>query len=88
MLIQEAALAHLVGHILVEGGGVQVGGLLGHDQLADDLRRRDDPGQAQARREQLGEGAQVDDVAAVALAVSSPRYSLSRCTTEGMCSPS
>ena len=37
MLIQEAALAHLVSHILVEGGGVQVRGLLGHHQLADDL---------------------------------------------------
>ena len=37
MLVQEAALADLIGHVLVEGGGVQVGGLLGHDQFADDL---------------------------------------------------
>ena len=62
MLIQETTLPHFEGDNLVEGGGVQVSGLFRHDQLADDLRRRDHPRQADARREQLGERAQIDDI--------------------------
>ncbi len=62
MLIQETALAHFVGDNLVKGGGMQVSSLFRHDQLADDLCRGDHPRQADTRREQLGECAQIDDI--------------------------
>ena len=69
MLIQEAALADLISHHLVEGGGMQIGSLFGHDQFANHLWRRDDPGQADARCQQFREGAQIDDIASISPAI-------------------
>ncbi len=45
MLVQEAALCHFIGNILIECGCMQIRSLLGHDQLADHLRRGNDPRQ-------------------------------------------
>ena len=49
MFIQEAALADLVGHVLVEGGRVQVRRLFGHNQFLNDRFRSNHPSQPQAR---------------------------------------
>ncbi len=53
-------------HHLVESGGIQVRGLLGLDQFADDLLRCNDPCQADAGSKQFGEGAQINDVSGIA----------------------
>jgi hypothetical protein len=45
---------------------MQVGSLLGLDQLADELGRGDDPAQTDTGREDFRERAQVDDVARIA----------------------
>ena len=53
MLVNEAALGNLISYNLIECCSVQIGGLLGHDQLAGYLRRCDDPGQPNSRRKQF-----------------------------------
>ena len=53
VFIQKATLADFVGDILVEGGRIQIGALLGHDQFADDLFRRNHPRQPDTRSQQL-----------------------------------
>ena len=57
---------------------MKVDGLLGHDQFADDLFGRDDPSQAQARRQKLREGAQVDDIPTVTPAVLAAELAIER----------
>src|ERR1022692_676276 len=63
MLVQESIARDFVGHELREGRSVQVRALLELRQLADDVRRRDDPSQPKSGSERLRECAQVDDVA-------------------------
>ena len=53
VLVEEAVAGDFIGDVLVEGGGVQVRGLLQLHQLADDVFRRDDPGQADSGRQRL-----------------------------------
>src|ERR1700752_1036132 len=63
MLIEEAIPRNLVGHILIESGSMQVCGLFELHQLADDVLRRNDPGEPDSGRQGLRECAQIDDVA-------------------------
>jgi len=58
--LEDAALGNVVGDHLIEGAGVQVGALLALHEPPDDFRRRDNPPDAQARRQGFGEGAEVD----------------------------
>ena len=60
MRIQEAALHHFGDEALVEARGVQVGGLLGLQQLGVDVLGRNDETEAQARCQHLGERTHVD----------------------------
>ena len=46
VLVEESIACDFVGHELSEGRSVQVGALLQLRQLADDLRRGDDPSQS------------------------------------------
>ena len=64
MIAQEAVLDHLVHDALVEAGRVQVGRLLGLQQLGEQRRRRQQVAQPQPRRQHLAEGAEVDRVVA------------------------
>ena len=66
MAVQEAALHHLGHQALVEAGGVQVGGLLGLQQLGEHGLGRHDVTQAQARCQHLGEAPHVDAALGVA----------------------
>ncbi|MPM98296.1 hypothetical protein SDC9_145481 [bioreactor metagenome] len=50
---QESVLAYLVGHDLIERGGMQVSALFGGDELADHFFRGDHPGQTDARGQDL-----------------------------------
>ncbi len=53
VFIQKAAFTDFVSDILVEGCGVQISALFGHDQFADHLFGRDHPCQTQTRSQQL-----------------------------------
>jgi hypothetical protein len=60
-----ASLGEVLAHeVLGQGGGAEVGGLLAEHDLLHHRGRRHRPAQADARREDLGEGAQVEDVVA------------------------
>src|ERR1019366_7261137 len=63
VLVEESIARYFVGYELGEGRSVQVGALLQLRQLADDIRRSDDPSQAKAGSQRLGERAQVNDIA-------------------------
>ncbi len=63
VLVEESIARHFVGHELRERRSVQVGALLQLRQLADNLRRRDDPSQPQPGSQRLRKRAQVNDVA-------------------------
>src|SRR5215216_7116093 len=76
MLIEESAFADLMGNVLVERCSMQVSGLFYHHQFADHLRRRNDPRQPQPRREQFGEGAQVNHIAAVMPSVWAMKFTI------------
>mmetsp|Transcript_5286 Transcript_5286/g.19871 ORF Transcript_5286/g.19871 Transcript_5286/m.19871 type:complete len:454 (-) Transcript_5286:714-2075(-) len=58
--LQEAVADHLVHHALVEARRVQVGRLLGLQQLRIQLRRSDQIAQAETGRQHLGERAEVE----------------------------
>src|SRR5450759_1503457 len=62
MLVEEAIARDFVGHELREGRSVQVRALLQLRQLADDLRRSDDPSQSKPGSQRLRECTQVNDV--------------------------
>src|ERR1039458_318636 len=62
VLLKESIARDFVGHELCEGRSVQVGALLELRQLADDLRRSDDPSQPKPGSQRLRERAQVNDV--------------------------
>src|SRR5580704_4341158 len=63
VLVKESIARDLVSHELREGRGVQIRALFYLHQLADDLRRSDNPSQTKAGRQRLREGTQVNDVA-------------------------
>src|SRR5450759_836455 len=63
MCIRDSIARDFVGHELREGRSVQVGALLQLRQLADDLRRSDDPSQSKPGSQRLRECTQVNDVA-------------------------
>src|SRR5271169_7267703 len=63
MLVEESITRDLISHELSKGGGVQVGALLQLRQLADDLRRRNNPSQSKPWSQCLRERTQVNDVA-------------------------
>ena len=58
--VEQTGADDLVGHALVEAGRVQVGRLLGLQQLRVQRARRHHVAQPQPRRQHLGEGAEVD----------------------------
>ena len=59
MLVEKAVLDHLGHHALVEAGRVQIGRLLGLQQLGIQRGRRDEVAQAQAGRQDFAERAQI-----------------------------
>ena len=63
VLIEKSIACDFVGHELSEGRSVQVSALLQLRQLADDLRRSDDPSLAKPGSQRLRECTQVNDVA-------------------------
>ena len=62
MFAMPPALQVLVHDVLAERVGLKVRALLDHRKLADDLFAPRRKGHAQARRDGLGEGAEVNDV--------------------------
>ena len=63
VLVEKSIARDFVGYELSEGRSVQVGALLQLRQLADDLRRGDNPPQAKSGSQRLRECTQVNDVA-------------------------
>src|ERR1039458_9442057 len=63
VFVEKSVARDFVGHELSEGRSVQVGTLLELRQLADDLRRGDDPPQSKSGSQRLRECAQVNDIA-------------------------
>src|SRR5581483_1184535 len=63
VLVEEAVARNFVSHVLSESGRVQVSTLLQLNELADDIGRRDDPTEPDARGKSLGESAEINNVA-------------------------